>query len=149
MCAHHDPQTCNLTLMGDGVFCVYNTRKRECLLFIQQHTNTHALPWSQCASSFTPLSSSRALTRVKTDKGSWLMFVFFLSMRKMWMRSERSGKWRRLCLDSDVSAALACRTLDLTKRSGAAHLRELTVDIHTEACAELSRPHGASRFMKK
>lgn len=107
--SRHDPHTCNLTLMGDGVcvfVCVCTQHEKEWALIIypgaaHTHERHCDLRVSQVCSPELYPSTYTCVARQRE-----LMFVF-LSMWEMWMRSERSGKWGGLCLERDVSAARA------------------------------------------
>lgn len=98
MCARHEPHTCN-TDGGWCVFCVYSTAKESEIVLFTQQQHMH-----NC--TFYSLKVLPCIYPCVVWQRE-LMCGVFLSMRKMWMRSERPGKWRGLCLDSDVSAALA------------------------------------------
>ncbi len=102
--SRHDPHTCNLTLMGDGVYTHTHTpQERVSSYYLSRSCSTHTSAAVNSVSlKFAPLSSTTPSTYTCVARQRELMCVF-LSMRKMWMRSECSGKWRGLCLERDVA----------------------------------------------
>lgn len=147
MCARHEPHTCNLTLMGDGVcfVCVYNTRESECLLCIQQHTNTHAAVNSVCLKFYSLEFFPCTYTCV--DRQRERADVRFRPWGKCgWSQSDLGSEgvcvWTAMC---PPRSHLSHTWSDHTKEAlgSCSPLWTHRGHTHTEACAELSYPHGA------